>query len=186
MVQVRGFFHDFMSSQIEGSILSEHNISINFGLCRWAQYVNVLSDHTMCDPGTIIAMAGELGYEACGVHIWDNDVAAKPYVTVGRGYACGGYPSLNELLYDSVTGQRLDMFSDTQASANASAMEQFWYATNPDFGPTDGEADYSSQAWAAAHAIGRVTCQPDGVDQNGNQVSAVYIGAARALPLALP
>jgi hypothetical protein len=64
---------------IDGSILSEHDISINFGLCRWAQYVNVLSDATTCDPGSVIAMAGMLGYEACGVPIWVQDVAVKPF-----------------------------------------------------------------------------------------------------------
>ena len=36
---VRGFFHDFMSSAIDGSILAETNVSINFGLCRWSQCV---------------------------------------------------------------------------------------------------------------------------------------------------
>ena len=96
---IRGFFHDFMSNGenyppfrcpavllsnglgpgIDGSILSEHDISINFGLCRWAQYVNVLSDATTCDPGSVIAMAGMLGYEACGVPIWVQDVAVKPF-----------------------------------------------------------------------------------------------------------
>ena len=60
---IRGFFHDFMSNAIDGSILSECSISINFGLCRWAQYINALSDETGCDPGSIIAMAGELGFE---------------------------------------------------------------------------------------------------------------------------
>ena len=80
---IRGFFHDFMSHGIDGSILSECNISINFGLCRWTQYVNVLSDETGCDPGSIIAMAGELGYEACGVPIWEQDRDAKPFVTIG-------------------------------------------------------------------------------------------------------
>jgi hypothetical protein len=41
---VRGFFHDQMSNGAEGSILSEFDLGINFGLCRWGQYVNVLSD----------------------------------------------------------------------------------------------------------------------------------------------
>ena len=64
---MRGFFHDYMSHAVEGSILSEHHMRINFGLCRWAQYINVLSDETGCDPGSVIALAGYLGYEACGV-----------------------------------------------------------------------------------------------------------------------
>jgi len=42
----------------------------------------------MCDPGSIIAMAGELGYESCGVNIWLSDVAAKPRVTLNRGCEC--------------------------------------------------------------------------------------------------
>ena len=64
---VRGFFHDFMSNGIDGSILTEHDLAHNFGLCRWAQYINVLADETGCDPGSVIAMAGQLGYDACGV-----------------------------------------------------------------------------------------------------------------------
>lgn len=166
---VRGFFHDFMSNQIDGSILSEHNISINFGLCRWTQYVNVLSDHTQCDPGSIIAMAGQLGFKACGVEIWEQDQDVKPYVTLNRGYSCG--PNLAAELTDSISGQRLDQFSDIQASANATAMEEFWYATNRHFDRPDGEIEYSAEAGGAAHAIGRVTCQPDGVNTDGNPIS---------------
>ena len=165
---VRGFFHDFMSNQIDGSILSEHHIGINFGLCRWAQYVNVLSDHTKCDPGSIIAMAGMLGYEACGVPIWEVDTAVKPYVQIGRGYKCGA--NTKPYLFDEATGQRKDAFSDTQASSNSTAMEEFWYHTNFHFGRPDGEVEYSAEAGAAAHAIGRVTCQPDGLDTSGKQI----------------
>ena len=98
---------------IDGSILSEHDISINFGLCRWAQYVNVLSDATTCDPGSVIAMAGMLGYEACGVPIWDQDEAVKPFVHLGRAYTCG--QNLDGEMFDEATGQRKDQFSDTQA-----------------------------------------------------------------------
>ena len=98
---------------IDGSILSEHDISINFGLCRWAQYVNVLSDATTCDPGSVIAMAGMLGYEACGVPIWDQDVAVKPFVHLGRAYTCG--QNLDGEMFDEATRQRKDQFSDTQA-----------------------------------------------------------------------
>ena len=43
-------FHDYMSHGVEGSILSENHLRINFGLCRWSQYINVLSDETGCDP----------------------------------------------------------------------------------------------------------------------------------------
>ena len=35
----------------------------------------------------------------------------------------------------------------------------------------DGEGDYSAQAGAAAHAVGRVTCQPDGVGYDGKPVA---------------
>ena len=63
-VDARSFFHDYMSSFIDGSILHENNISMNVGLCRWTQYVAVLSDETRCDPGSIVAMAGQLGFEA--------------------------------------------------------------------------------------------------------------------------
>eukprot|EP00931_Biecheleriopsis_adriatica_P080862 TRINITY_DN54202_c0_g1_i1.p1 TRINITY_DN54202_c0_g1~~TRINITY_DN54202_c0_g1_i1.p1 ORF type:complete len:231 (+),score=20.42 TRINITY_DN54202_c0_g1_i1:57-695(+) len=166
---IRGFFHDFMSNGIDGSILSEHNISINFGLCRWAQYINVLSDYTGCDPGSIIAMSGQLGYLACGVPIWDQDRDVKPFVTIGRPHPCS--QNLDPQMFDMTTGQRGDDFSDTQASANATAMEEFWYVAN---GHTharpDGEVEYSAEAGAAAHAIGRVTCQPDGVDMSGSLI----------------
>jgi len=83
---------------------------------------------------------------------------------------CGEYDRTANPLYSPETGQRRDEFSDIQASANASAMEQFWYTTNPDFGGTDGEVEYSAAAGAAAHAMGRVTCQADGVDTQGDPV----------------
>ena len=67
---IRGQFHDSLSSDTEGSILWEMTDGMNLGLCRWTQYVNALSDATLCDPGTIIAMAGELGFEACGSNLW--------------------------------------------------------------------------------------------------------------------
>ena len=44
-------------------------------------------------------------------------------------------------------------------------MEEFFYAANGHaLGRPDGEVEYSAEATAAAHAIGRVTCPPDGVD----------------------
>jgi hypothetical protein len=194
---IRGFFHDFMSNGIDGSILSEHDIGHNFGLCRWAQYINVLSDHTKCDPGSIIAMAGMLGYKACGVDVWNLDVAVIPFVEIGRKYECKS--KLDTQLFDQHTRQRQHRFSDTQLSANATAMEEFWYdkmrilkkllfflrlhvsfhyfvlylsryVTNSHFARGDGEVEYSAEAGAAAHAIGRVTCRPDGVDLNGESV----------------
>eukprot|EP00966_Prymnesium_polylepis_P085935 1988777-Prymnesium_polylepis.1 len=51
---MRGFFHDFETADIEGSILWELHMGFNGGLCRWGQYVNALSDATGCDPGSII------------------------------------------------------------------------------------------------------------------------------------
>ena len=65
-------------------------------------------------------------------------------------------------LFSTETGQRKFDFSDTQASANSTAMEEFWYHTNLHFKRPSGEIEYSAEAGAAAHAIGRVTCQPDG------------------------
>ena len=35
MKSVRGFFHDYMSKQIEGSVMSENHLKMNVGLCRW-------------------------------------------------------------------------------------------------------------------------------------------------------
>ncbi len=171
---VRGFFHDFMSSAIDGSILSETTIQINFGLCRWAQYINVLADETTCDPGSIIAMAGELGYDACGVKTWEFDHNTKPGVTIGRPHPCG--QSLNDEMFETEGKfekfpQRYFRFSDTQAAANSTAMEEFWYTLNSHtHARPDGEAEYSGEASAHAHAIGRVTCQPDGVDETGSPI----------------
>eukprot|EP00966_Prymnesium_polylepis_P321984 7378255-Prymnesium_polylepis.3 len=45
-------------------------MKFNTGLCKWVQYVNALSDATGCDPGSVIAMAGQLGYKACGIDLW--------------------------------------------------------------------------------------------------------------------
>ena len=96
---VRGFFHDYMSNGADGSILDEHTISINFGLCRWAQYINVLSDATTCDPGSIIAMAGQLGYEACGAEVHcmrhPRPTALKPPRQLWRQTGSLGDPLFN-------------------------------------------------------------------------------------------
>jgi len=167
---IRGFFHDQMSNYIDGSILAENDVQHNFGLCRWAQYVNVLSDATSCDPGTVVAMAGELGYEACGVPIWGQDFDVKPKVSVGRPFPCG--PNMDGSdLFDEETGQRRDAFSDTQLSVNSTAMEEFFYATNGHaLDRPDGEIEYSADATAAAHAIGRVTCPPDGLDSKDEPI----------------
>ena len=58
-----------MGVSVEGSILSETNIAVNFGFCRWSQYITVLADETGCDPGSIIRMAGFLGFHACGLDL---------------------------------------------------------------------------------------------------------------------
>ena len=51
-------------------------------------------------------------------------------------------------------------------------MEEFWYAANGHFnGRGDGEIEYSAEATAAAHAVGRVTCPPDGVTDTGKPIS---------------
>ena len=167
---IRGFFHDQMSNYIDGSILSEGDIQHNFGLCRWNQYINVLSDATKCDPGSIIAMSGMLGYEACGVRMWKLDFDVKPRVNLARPYPCGPNYGNNEAFHN-VTGQRDEAFSDTQLSTNATAMENFFYAINGhSHEPPDGEIEYSAEASAAAHAVGRVTCPPDGVDNENHKV----------------
>lgn len=119
---IRGFFHDHMSAGIEGSILHENHVEMNVGLCRWTQYVNVLSDETLCDPGTIIAMAGQLGFKACGLDVWEVDYDTRPFVTANRGYPCSAI--VNPKLSDSETGQRMEKFSDMQVASNSTAMEE--------------------------------------------------------------
>ena len=86
---IRGFFHDAMSGWVEGSVLLENQQLENVGLCRWTQYVNVLSDETRCDPGSIIGMAAFLGFQACGATPWELPYASSVlfhHVTaIGRG-----------------------------------------------------------------------------------------------------
>ena len=166
---VRGFFHDYMSRGIEGSILDEHDVSMNFGLCRWSQYINVLSDETGCDPGSVIAMAGTFGYMACGAGLFDMD-GTKPYLTINRPYPCGSNIEGSEL-FDQETKQRKEEFSDAQLASNSTAMEEFWFAANGFFDPRNAEIEYSGSAAAAAHSMGRVTCPPDGVAANGNHAN---------------
>lgn len=164
---IRGFFHDYMSNGIDGSILDEHSVHMNFGLCRWSQYINVLSDYSKCDPGSIIAMAGELGYLACGVDLYNVDIAVKPLVTVNRPYPCASNIDSSPLFHAK---QRKEQFSDAQLASNSTAMEEFWYEANKHaFGRPDGEIEYSGEAAAAGHAIGRVTCPPDGKTNSGSR-----------------
>lgn len=96
---IRGQFHDSLSSDTEGSILWEMHDPMNLGLCRWTQYINALADATRCDPGTIVAMAGELGFEACGGNLW-----VKPRLgsTIARA------PGLNEWADSSHRRARTD------------------------------------------------------------------------------
>lgn len=98
------------------------------------------------------------------------DHSTKPTVTVGRGYPCGQNVADNVLfdMYgEGPAPSRFARFSDTQAAANATAMEEIWYAANEIFDRPDGEIEHSGEASAHAHAIGRVTCQPDGQDNGG-------------------
>ena len=174
---VRAFFHDYMSNGIDGSLLSENDIGMNVGLCRYNQYINVLSDETQCDPGSIIAMSGILGYMACGVELFDVDIDVKPAVRINRPYTCQSNtdPNTNPLFDDQ--GERKLQFSDAQLSSNATAMEEFWYAANEyHHGRPDGEIEYSGEAAASAHAIGRVTCAPDGTSHNGYDASQYKLG----------
>lgn len=155
---LRGFFHDFMSNGIDGSILSENDLDMNLGMCRWTQYINVLSDETGCDPGTITNMAGQLGYLACGVDIYNMDSEVRPSVTANRPYTCrSNFEGSN--LWDPVTGQRKEEFEDAVVAESGFRMEEFWYHANEHTHKRpDGEIEYSAEASAAAHAIGRVTC----------------------------
>ena len=167
---VRAFFHDYMSSAIDGSLLSEMDVEMNVGLCRFSQYVNILSDKTLCDPGSIIALAGMLGFEACGVKLWELDQDVKPPTSIGRGYTCAS--NNNPKFIDPKTGQRFPQFDDLIVASNATAMEQFWYLINGHngggFRPPDGEVEYSAEASGAAHVIGRVTCPLTGKVGNTN------------------
>mmetsp|Transcript_20821 Transcript_20821/g.28650 ORF Transcript_20821/g.28650 Transcript_20821/m.28650 type:complete len:638 (-) Transcript_20821:879-2792(-) len=169
---IRAFFHDYMSSAIDGSLLSEMAVEMNVGLCRFSQYVNVLSDDTTCDPGSIIAMAGMLGFQACGVRLWELDQDVKPVTTIARGYTCAH--NNNPKFINPATGQRFPQFDDIFVASNSTAMEEFWYLINGHngmtFRPPDGEVEYSGEASGAAHVIGRVTCpitsKVDGVTVN--------------------
>ena len=96
---IRGFFHDSISSWVDGSVLHEGNLGMNTGLCRWSQYIAVLADETRCDPGSIITMAAFLGHQACGIDMYDhktNDGTAHQAITINNPYACA--PNVNEEL----------------------------------------------------------------------------------------
>lgn len=64
-------------------------MGFNKGMCKWSQYINALSDVTGCDPGSIIAIAGQLGFKACGVDIYNEGGEGRYTPTqIGRGYEC--------------------------------------------------------------------------------------------------
>ena len=124
---IRAFFHDYMSNGVEGSIINENDLEMNVGLCRFTQYLNVLSDETQCDPGSILAMAGQLGFDACGVEIWRVDQDVMPEVQINRGFECEATGSrLNSVIFDQNTHQRLDIWNDAIVSANSTSQEKFW------------------------------------------------------------
>ena len=56
--------------------------------------------------------------------MWELDTDVKPTVVIGRPYQCSA--NSDNDLFDPVTGHRKDEFSDTQLSANSTAMEEFW------------------------------------------------------------
>lgn len=152
----------------------------------------MLSDETKCDPGTIVAMAGQLGYLACGLELWHVDNAVLPFVLVNRGYDGQNQTVGKSGLFDVTTGQRKTKFDDLAIAASSHTAEQFFYHMNPhpntrdgecmcgtgpnydngsipcisDYlqghGNCDGEIEYSSGASGAAHALGRVTCPVSG------------------------
>eukprot|EP00940_MAST-03C_sp_MAST-3C-sp2_P002238 g2238.t1 len=175
---IRAYFHDYMSDGVEGSVLNENDLDMNVGLCRYTQYLNVLSDETQCDPGSILAMAGQLGFDACGVEIWRVDQDVMPEVQINRGFECEATGSrLNDLTFNQTTHQRLDMWNDAIVSANSTNQERFWCTINPHAcdrpsdGLSDGEAEYSGDATASAHIIGRVTCPVTGQTADGSTLT---------------
>jgi hypothetical protein len=123
-----------MSSAIEGSILTEHHLEMNLGLCAYTNYINVLADETMCDPGSIVAMAGMLGYMACGAEIFDDDADIKPLLHVGRPYSCGESRTYGHSGIFEPAGQRERKFDDVQLAKSSRSMEQFFYVVNKNAG----------------------------------------------------
>ena len=103
-----------------------------------------------------------LGFEACGVKIWELDHDVKPTTSIGRGYTCASNNNPNFI--DPKTGQIFPQFDDLiMVASNATAMEQFWYLLiNGHNGlglpAPDGLVHYSAEVAGAAHVIGRVTC----------------------------
>eukprot|EP00966_Prymnesium_polylepis_P045993 1064588-Prymnesium_polylepis.1 len=150
-------FHDYMTSDIEGSIIWETHMKFNTGLCKWSQYVNALSDATGCDPGSVIAMAGQLGYKACGIDLWGKGGEGRlSPLGIGRGYECRANfnPNLDKTDTNG-TVHRMAEFEDLSVSANSTAMEEFWWRLTGHYNPQTAQLFYATQAWAITHAVGR-------------------------------
>lgn len=62
---MRGYWHDYQTADIEGSILWEADMAFNQGMCKWTQYINALSDATGCDPGSIIVHSSLRPLDPC-------------------------------------------------------------------------------------------------------------------------
>mmetsp|Transcript_63305 Transcript_63305/g.188530 ORF Transcript_63305/g.188530 Transcript_63305/m.188530 type:complete len:440 (-) Transcript_63305:40-1359(-) len=144
---MRGFFHDFETADIEGSILWELHMGFNGGLCRWGQYVNALSDATGCDPGSIIAMGGQLSYKACGIDMWgEGGEGQLAGVHIGRGYECKANFNPNiDVTNASGHTKRKEEFEDMSASSNSTAMEHFWWMLNGHYNPQTAQLFYATQ-----------------------------------------
>jgi hypothetical protein len=167
---VQGFFHDFLSSWIEGSVLHELHTNDNKGLCKWGEYITALSDKTQCDPGSIIAMAGILGSEACGEpmmkggafqggtwcqYAWDLGGEKPKYckgplnggiVTILRGYPC------TERMSDRffVNGDINEDFTGLMLSSDPSKMDDFVERQTLDIIEDHGGFDFGNLEISAA------------------------------------
>ena len=172
---IRAYFHDWLSADIDGSLLWELNHEHNVGLCKWAQYVNTLSDITGCDPGTITNVAAMLGFKACGMDVWgkgseaiatEEAFAAPQVVTIGRGYECktNYNPFLDEQSADGRWHRKSQLF-DMSISSDGGLMEDFWWAAQSQLEPQNAVLFYTAAAWAGAHAIGRV--RPNELEKRG-------------------
>ena len=61
---VRGFFHDFMSKHIDGSILSEHSIAINFGQYKQPNWHTAPSKTSLGHSPSVAALLVSLAFAA--------------------------------------------------------------------------------------------------------------------------
>lgn len=167
---VQGFFHDFLSSWIEGSVLHELHTDDNKGLCKWGQYIAALSDTTQCDPGSIIAMAGILGSEACGEPMMKGGAFQggswcqyafdtgdkKPksckgplnggIVTILRGYPCK--ERMSDRFFSN--GRMKDDFNGLMLSSDPGKMDDFVERQTLDISPFKGGFDFGNPDKSAA------------------------------------